>query len=56
MGCTNVTITPPISFHYDKIVSVVIKKCSIKLDYNFKMFDKTRLQLHSPIATDMVFS
>jgi hypothetical protein len=43
MGCTNVTITPLRGSHYEKIVFVVIKKCSIKLGYNLKMSDKTRL-------------
>jgi hypothetical protein len=56
MGCTNVTMAPPRGFHNEKIVSIVTKKCSIKLDYNQKMFDRTRLQLDRPVTMDLFFS
>jgi len=34
----------------------VTKKCLIKLNYNFKISNRTRLQLDKLVATDMIFS
>ncbi len=32
------------------------RKCSIKLNYNLKIFNKIKLQLDKLVATDMIFS
>jgi hypothetical protein len=37
-------------------VSVANKKCLIEVDYNFKMFNRTRLKLDSLVTLDMILS